>query len=694
MTHEDPIIDPLLDELLAGQKLPDLTARILEKANQSPSRSSSEHLETTTHQAINGNATHAAESPSRAQQAARRLKRRRIFKSVSSLALSLCLVAMLGGVGYVGWRQLTNPQLAKNTDISSNPAIDPIPNDTQQADDTTVVAEIDTPPDSMPLQPAEVVEVVQQEPTTAPRHVKPRQWGELALTDEAVISQINQRVADVWQQADVQPSPKATDHEFCRRTYLQLLGRIPTVEEVTHFAGLRNRNKRELLVDKLLTSQKYSDEFASYWSARLANVLVGRAGGMQDDSPIDRQALETFLANALRHNESYDQIVMELLTAEGSPKRGSEQFNPAANYLVGMLDNDAKLATAKACSTFLGQQLQCAECHNHPTTDWNQEDYWSLNAFFRQTKLTKDKSGQTLVVDRDFSGPKTDTGEVYYEQPNGLIKVAYPKFVDGTKIPSSGKLNQVERRQELAQLIVNSDQFPKATVNRLWQHFFGVGFTQPVDDMGPHNIPSHPELLDNLATQFAESGFNLKRLMRWITLSQPYDLSSRQIDKNLADNPDTGKALFTRYYTRQMEAEQLYHSLELLAKRDVSSATSMGMASRHSWLGQVTEKMGDDEDSERTALDGGISQSLLLMNGGLMHRATDSQTAVLKSVLQSNMSTVEKVDHLFLASLSRKPTKKELNAIHSILDRHKDKNAAIRDIWWALLNSNEFILDH
>ncbi len=742
MRHEDPIIDPLLEELLGQQQMPDLTARII-RAHEQRQAATSKHsqnghakapLSISVASAVQADApspeverptdeSSVPDSPTkRSGEFKRRLKRQRFFTAVGSLSLSLCLLVVLGGVVYYTYQRFlpgqgiplaadgtekpssgardhevkpdVRPQLANNNAPQSNaivrsdfPSGARIPSEVmpQIAPTPQMVTEV------------EAVDHVALAEKSAPSYVPPRVRDSLKLADDEVIREIDDAIVTVWKSENVKPSPAATDNEFCRRTYLQLLGRIPTVEEIESYTKHRSKDKRTWLVDEILGNEKYQAEFASFWSARFANILVGRAGGMSEDSPIDRAALEDYLANAFQKNTPYNVLVQNLITATGTTSPGSESFNPATNFLVSMIDGDAKLATAKTCSTFLGQQLQCAECHNHPTTGWNQEQFWSMNAFFRQTKLAKDReSGKLAILDRDFVKSKeSDAGEVYYEQPNGLVKVAYPEFVDGTKIPPSGKISEVDRRQELAQLIVNSDDFPKATVNRMWQHFFGVGFTQPVDDMGPHNPASHPELLDNLAVHFAESGFDMKRLMRWIVLSEPYGLSSRQIDENLADNPDAGQQLFARYYARQMEAEQLFHSLQMLAKNPGhGNAIIASNGDRHTWLGQINQKMGDDEDSESSTLDGGVTQSLLMMNGGLMRQATDAQAAVLKNVISSKMSPVDKVEHLFLAALSRRPTKKELSAIGEILKSQDKEATALQDIWWALLNSNEFILDH
>lgn len=736
MNHEDPIIDPLLEELLGGKIPPDLTARVLTRLSEreltTPSRNGTVH--NTAHFAVPQDNVAAAQgdptSDSRVMVAKRRVRRARRWQTYASFAISLSLLGVLAGAGWLLWRagdwhdgslaqgDRYGDTVAQDDDkqgqIEKHGGRDVI--DSSRAANETLTSPRDnlmpaaTGADS-PRRDDQKTDI-QPSPDAAPRHVAPIERPSLAKSDAEIVERVNRVIAEGWKAENIQPAQPATESEWCRRTYLQLLGRIPTVDEVQKFASRRGKDKREWLVDQLIQSETYREEFASYWSARWANILVGQAGGMSADSPIDRKSLEGYLNEAFAQNRPYDSVVRELLTASGSNRPEAEDFNPATNFLVATLDQDAKLATAKACQTFLGQRLQCVECHTHPTNGWQQDTFWSMNAFFRQIKTEKvasgsdsssDKPAPIRIVNRDFhgsagpgSGNGADEAEVYFEQQNGILKVAYPRFVDGTEIPRSGKLDQVDRRQELAQLVINSDLLPKATVNRMWQHFLGVGFTTPVDDMGPHNPPSHPELLATLADDFAASGFDMRRLMRWITLSDAYGLSSKITDGNLADDPGQGQPLFARYYSRQMEAEQLFHSLTMLAQAKPTGGGIIASGDdRHQWLGQVTQKMGNDEDTETSALDGTVSQSLLMMNGHLMNKATDLQSGVLKGVIASKMSPQEKVEHLFLASLSRKPNKREMKAIDEIIQsRQHEINKALQDIWWALLNSNEFIVDH
>jgi hypothetical protein len=304
------------------------------------------------------------------------------------------------------------------------------------------------------------------------------------------------------------------------------------------------------------------------------------------------------------------------------------------------------------------------------------------------------------LVNTDFAGQgqgSTD-GEVYYETPAGLLKSAFPVFLDGTAIPTSGELAQVDRRAELARFVVRSEQLPRALVNRIWAHFFGYGFTQPYDDMSPEGSAAHPELLNRLAGEFAARDYDLKSVIRWIALSDPFGRSSKLPSLRSKDMPEAGEvALFSRYYSRQMAAEEVYNSLVQAAqiRKTAANETEVEKA-RVDWLAQFNRPMGTDDADEESHFSGGIGQSLIMMNGDLMRRAASTQHAgLLKSVAQSKLKYEEKVSHLFLAALSREPTRRELDSTRTILANSSGNEAtALEDIWWALLNSNEFILDH
>jgi hypothetical protein len=280
------------------------------------------------------------------------------------------------------------------------------------------------------------------------------------------------------------------------------------------------------------------------------------------------------------------------------------------------------------------------------------------------------------------------------------LQAAYPRFVDGTEIDKSGLVAEINRREALARLIVESDYLSQAIVNRLWEHFFGYGFTRPVDDMGPHNPPSHPELLQRLAGEFSARGHNLKELIRWITLSEAYSLSSRFGGKlgNGADDPSRGTPpLFSHFYLRQMSPEQLYDSLLVaIEARDTYDNYAEFEAAKRDWLQQFMLVFGTDENDEATTFNGTVAQALMMMNGDLIRHATSVQAgSFLHQVAKRGGRGTEQINHLFSAALARNPSRGELDWANNLLtSRNGNTSTVLEDIWWALLNSNEFILNH
>jgi hypothetical protein len=449
------------------------------------------------------------------------------------------------------------------------------------------------------------------------------------------------------------------------------------------------------------------------------------------------------LEESFLENKPYHATVRELLTATGGARPEMENYNGAVNFLIEKLDEGGVQAAAKSAQIFLGMGVQCTQCHNHPFNDYKQNQFWELNAFFRQTRVEIEREYDedeyerlASLVDRDFAGEgkmgggrdrseiylemrngklvDRDEGEqnaapVYYELRNGQVQVAYPAFVDGTSLASrfaskgpefgnSGRLADVHRRQELATLILDAPQLERAAVNRMWAHFFGYGFTKPIDDMGPHNPPSHPELLDMLAKSFRAAEFDLKQLMRWIALCEAYSLSSEVGQGNKGDDPAAGTPpMFSRFYLRQMQPEQLYESLLAATQADADLDEDERDAMKTRWLSQFTRDLGNDEGTESTTFNGSIPQTLTMMNGDLVERAcrTDAGGFLDKVANDAELSDREKINYLYRAALGRPPGNDETKIGNELLAaRYGDVVQTLQDVWWAVLNSNEFILIH
>jgi cytoskeletal protein RodZ len=719
--RDDTLLDACLDEVLAGRTPPDLTARIVqahaarrvvdpsvlpaELPGPAAVRFESEVVPPPIVAAANGRPV-VELSPSRSV-----VGRKKSASEWQSVLVAASVIGISLVVG-LAWYATRGPQIAENPPRNNQPSVPTVASNNKPAPVPDKVAPQDKPPQqtivditpaprSVPTvdQPLQVatndkppMPVTPVEPVVpAPKYREP-------VSDAEVVSLVNTSLSTAWVASQVTPAPPATDSEWCRRLFVRVLGHIPTVEELKAFSADRSKDKREKLVDRLLTDDNYVEEYSRHWATVWSNVLVGRTGG-RGDSLANRDGLEHYLRQSLAHNKPYDKIVSELLTATGSGTPGTPDYNGAANFMLAGLNQDATLATARVSRVFLGHQLQCAQCHNHPTQEWSQQQFWAMNSFLRQMHVEKAGDAVKLVnVDFGGQGKGSTDGEVFYETPTGLLKTAFPAFLDGTAPPPSGKLAEVDRRAELARLVLASDQLPKALVNRVWSHFFGYGFTRPVDDMGPAGSGSHPELLDRLAEEFAAHRYDLKSVIRWVALSDAFGRSSKIPSLRSKDMPEAGEvALFSRYYMRQFGAEEAYNSLVQAARIRKTAANETDVEkARVDWLAQFNRPMGTDDADEESQFSGGIGQSLIMMNGDLMRHAASSEHAgLIASVTASKLKFEEKVGHLFLAALSRDPTRREVEAARTILANSGGQEAiALEDIWWALHNSNEFILDH
>ncbi len=621
-----------------------------------------------------------------------------------------------------------------------------------------------------PEQPIEIVRRPEPPPVVAPKSVPKIEWpvvdppavvnnlegtganGPLASptkqelrtvpakSDAEVIAAVDRRIREGWLAAGVSPSPAASDEEWCRRTFLDILGRIPTADEVSHFVREKSPDKKINLVDRLLDGDRYVVEYARNWTSIWANQLIGRSGGMDPRRPVHREGLQRWLRTALLDNKSYDKFMAELVSADGSNTPGDKDFNGAVNFLLDNVQNHQISATNKVSELFLGTKISCTQCHDHPYNDRKQHAFWELNAFFRQTKARRVADGArpasqvdpsdlgtfARLVDEDFPGegrPNLNEAAIFFERRNGFMKAAYPVF-EGEKINPSGYVTLVNRRNELASRLSHSTSFRETAVNRTWAHFFGFGFVMPLDDMGPHNPPSHPELLAGLGEEFQSHGYNVKKLIRWIVLSEAYSLTSRLTDKNLADDPEKidgtrgGRLSFSRFYPRQMEVEQVYESLRSMShgsvheegkeNNDVQGGSLVSRMSeadqfkaereKHAWLQQFVLTFETDDNNETSTFDGTIPQALMMMNGDLVKRATRTERGSFLAQLAASKThgtSAKKIEEVYRVVLGRKPSAVEQTAAQRLwVGNRGDALASLQDLSWVLLNSNEFIINH
>ena len=627
------------------------------------------------------------------------VRRRSLSRAGLAATAVLGLVVV---VWYVFRGPSTEPQLADNQQTPSE--LTPGPEETLVTEDgTRRTPQFDSSQHPMlRLRQDGTVTQLTDQPLVAakPKVLPPVEKLPADASDEAIVTFINHRIQDGWQAANITPSPAATDAEWVRRVYLDVIGRIPTPEEAENFLKSKQPDKHQQLVQKLLENPSYVTNWSTIWT----RLLIGRS----TSRGINRRALQDFLVQSFDDNRPWNDIVFDLVAAEGDA-----DSNGATNFLLAHLNNQAVPATAITTRLFLGTQIQCTQCHNHPFNDATQSQFWEINSFFKQTKIVRkkrtDKKGEKDQTQLALVSLR-DGGTTFYETRQGLMQPAYPKFA-GVKIPEGPNVN---RRQELAKLMTSgkTDQLARAMVNRMWAHFFAYGFTRPIDDMGYHNSPTHPELLDELARQFADSNYNIKQLIQWICLSDAYRLSSQFTADNASDDPDDGSTPnFSRMYVKQMTVEQLYDSLLVTTNpaeivTDYQSAWKK-MQKRDQWLQQFVYTHQNEENDETTTFDGTITQALLMMNGPLVQNSLDynRKDTILASAIKER-SPDARIKKLSLAALTRYPTSRELTELKRLVkertryltSRNVPPQIAVQqsyqDVYWAYLNSNEFILIH
>ncbi len=504
----------------------------------------------------------------------------------------------------------------------------------------------------------------------------------------SVIALINTQIRQTWADNEVSPSELADDSEWLRRVYLDIVGHIPTSEQVSRFLADKSENKRSRVIDELLDDEDYIRNWSTVWT----NLLIGRS----NPRGVDRPSLQRYLRDAFAYNRSWNDVVAEFIAASGRPEE-----NGAANFLLAHVNDQAVPATAITARLFLGLQIQCTQCHDHPFNDWKQNHFWAFNSFFQQVDV-KD----TALVDE----PVYDA--TYYETRQGIMQATYPGWKN-VSLDSDLKGEDVNLRSELASLLTSGEkpQLARAFVNRMWKHFTGAAFTSTVDDMGPHVAVSHPKLLDGLSLSFVRSGYDVKGLIRGICGSDVYNLTSQATEDNRElDNPSIGlDPLFTRAYVKSMTVEQLFDSLLIATQADDVFGSDWDSAEkrRQDWLQQFVMAFNTDENDEADLFNGTIPQALMMMNSDLVRRAVTGRGAYLDRV--SRLGRVNEdsalIEAISLAALSRRPSREELATVRGLIaenvihrpvgmDAVTARRASMQDLFWAYLNSNEFILIH
>lgn len=488
-------------------------------------------------------------------------------------------------------------------------------------------------------------------------------------------------VWDKLQKLGIVPSNPAGDEKYLRRVFLDIIGRLPTADEARAFLSDTSPDKRATLVDQLLERPEYADHWANKW-ADLLRPNPYRVGIKAVFN------LDAWIRNAFRRNLPYDEFVRQIVTARGST------WQPSPATIFRDRREPEEIATVVS-QLFLGIRLECAKCHHHPSEAWGQEDFYGFAAYFSQIGrkgkgLSPPISGSEEVVFTAKTAKPVRhplTGE---ELP--------PKPLFGTAPASSHPAE--DPRVALAKWMTSPDNpyFAQVIVNRVWADLLGRGLVDPVDDLRATNPPTNPPLLDAIANDFRTNGYDLKHLIRTITTSSVYALSSAPNERNIADNRN-----YSRHYRQRLRAESLLDAIsDVTGVPETFAATPTGTRATAIWTHRTGSLFLDtfgrpdpnqDPPCERIP-DTSVVQALHLMNSQDIHAKVTADTGFAARLSESTHAPQQIAEELYLATYSRFPTAEEVKLVTDILvdaQDPKDRRVAIEDLLWALINTPEFV---
>ena len=487
---------------------------------------------------------------------------------------------------------------------------------------------------------------------------------------------IDQLVDAKLKKLRIVPSELCSDEVFLRRAHIDICGNLPTVEEHEQFIADKDPNKRDKLVDELLSRK----EFVDLWVMKWAELLAIRSDNQQV-SYKNALLYYNWLEEKIENNVPFDQIVQELLGANGGTFK-----NPATNYY--QITTDTLKVAENTAQVFMGMRIQCAQCHNHPFDRWTMDDYYGFAAFFSQVgRKQAEDPRETIVFDRQG-------GEVNH--PVGG-RVVQPKFLGGDVPDVKGK----DRRVVLAKWLASPDNpyFAKNLSNIVWTHFFGKGVIDPVDDVRVSNPAVNPELLDALAQKFTDYHYDFKRFVRDICTSRTYQLASETNPTNETDTRNFSHSGIRRMRAEVMldcisqatETKEKFRGLPLGA-RAVQIADGNTTDYFLTTFGRATR---DTACSCEVKMDPNLSQALNLINGSTVAQKIGNST-ILTEMFKEKRPAEQIVIDLYLRCLGRKPTVAEMGSLSAQIAQAGPDNRqkVVIDIFWALLNSQEFMFNH
>ncbi|WP_419189818.1 DUF1549 and DUF1553 domain-containing protein [Stieleria marina] len=485
---------------------------------------------------------------------------------------------------------------------------------------------------------------------------------------------IDQLVGRKLQQLRIEPSGLCSDEEFIRRVTIDITGQMPTEQEYDSFSNDAGADRRSALVDRLLERK----EFSEIWAMKFAQLLMIKSTNQVSYKSAFLYA--NWLTDKFARNVPIDQMVRELLTSTGGTFT-----SPSTNFYE--IERDTLKTSENVAQVFMGIRTQCAQCHNHPFDRWTMNDYYGFASFFSQVGRKQAEDYREKIVYNRFSG-----------EVNHLVtkKPVPPTFLGGASPETKGK----DRRAVLADWLTSPENpyFAKSIANRVWAHYMGVGLVDQVDDIRVSNPPSNPELLDKLGEKLIEYKYDFRRLVRDICNSDAYQRSSATNDTNAHDHRNYAHAVI-----RRVPAESLLDCIsQVTASPDKFTGLPLGARAVQIADGKTTNYfLTTFGRSPRASVceceattDPSLSQALHLLNGSSVSDKIVRGKLIDTWLKEEKLSPEEIIDRIYLRCLTRKPTEEEKKELVKKLGDDENKSPALQDIFWAVLNSREFVFNH
>jgi hypothetical protein len=496
---------------------------------------------------------------------------------------------------------------------------------------------------------------------------------EFAWREEPEVNYVDSLINAKLKKLRIQPSEICSDAEFARRVSLDICGIVPTPDELNEFSANTDPNKRAAYVDALLERKEFVDIWVMKWSELLqirSTIQVSYKATL---------LYYNWLQERISNNVPVDEMIRQLLGSQGGTFT-----NAATNYYQNEQDN-LKIAENVA-QVFMGMRIQCAQCHNHPFDRWTMDDYYSFAAFFSQVGRKGGEDPREMIV---FN---SGAGETVHPVTGQAMK---PKYLGGAFPETSG----TDRRVVVANWLASAENpyFAKNLANLVWAHFFGRGIVHEVDDVRVSNPPTNGPLLDELGGKFAEYKFDFKKLVRDICTSRAYQRSTQANETNEEDTTN-----FSHAALRRIRSEILLDVISQVTEtKDKFRGLPMGARAIQIADGNTTNyflmtfgrAMRESVCSCEVKMEPNLSQALHLINGQTINEKIQAG-GVVPRLTAAGKTESEVINEIYLRCLGRPANSQELETLLADVAGQEDKKTGLEDIFWAVLNSQEFVFNH